>query len=118
MSGRLLGRGGSRVLVTYAVAATLTACSSGDEVEVGSASAASTSRQLTLGVDSCGDELEVDVKEELEAVHVLITRRAGPGDGENACRDTVRVKLKSPLGERTVVDDSTGEQVQVGEPSD
>jgi hypothetical protein len=71
----------------------------------------SSSNQLSISLASCKGEHyvhQVRVNETSTEVHILVTkievsRRAG-----SSCSDGVIVKLATPLGQRRVIDDSTG----------
>lgn len=70
--------------------------------------------RLVLIVGTCGGEPELDVLREQDAaveVTVVSTRRFG-GAGED-CRDPLEVTLEAPLGDRHLVDATTGENVNV-----
>jgi hypothetical protein len=70
------------------------------------------SRFLELGVDSCNGEPSASFVESDEAVTVAVTALAPSSDGaRNACLDVVTVKLATPLGDRAVIDESTGRKV-------
>ncbi|TNU75780.1 hypothetical protein FH969_05645 [Miniimonas arenae] len=70
---------------------------------------------LALAVGSCGDEPEVDLLDEQEdavEVAVVSTRTiGGPGSGD--CMDMVEVRLQAPLGERTLLDVTSGDEITV-----
>lgn len=62
----------------------------------------------------CGPELEAEVAEESpESVRLQVTR--GPSDGgpEPACLVSLAIDLASPLGERSLVNDTTGDRLTV-----
>ncbi len=62
-------------------------------------------RTLELGVGSCNAQHTVEVQESADEVRVTVT--ASGGDG-NDCMDGVTVVLRDTLGDRTLVDGSTG----------
>lgn len=70
---------------------------------------------LQLYVDSCNGEPEVTVLEQTDAeVRVEITSTTpAPGWGGNDCLDGLELTLDAPLGDRALVDLSTGDPVQV-----
>ena len=67
-------------------------------------------RTLELGVASCNGEPEVtELVEEDDEVRVEVTSTvSNPGD---ACLDLVEVELQAPLGDRRLIDLSSGKQV-------
>ncbi|HEX6220301.1 MAG TPA: hypothetical protein VF115_04340 [Acidimicrobiia bacterium] len=69
---------------------------------------------LTAIVNSCGGDLTVDVHEDdgLVLVRVLDHRFRLRFSG-NDCQDGVQIPLGVPLGQRNLVDDSSGRQVAV-----
>ena len=71
------------------------------------------STKLEVGVDVCNRNPVVDAEETTEEVRLTATADEPSGDGENDCRDSVDLTLETPLGDRIVVDESTGEQVEV-----
>lgn len=71
------------------------------------------STALEVGVDTCNRNPVVDAEETTEEVRLRVTADEPSGDGAEDCRDSVRLTLEAPLGDRVVVDDSTGEQVPV-----
>ena len=77
---------------------------------------APTSTELQLNVNSCNENLATDVSESATEVRVRVMsdRKLGRSGGD--CADSVTVNLSEPLGTRRVVDDSSGEVVQVQEP--
>ncbi|GAB2466869.1 hypothetical protein [Xylanimonas ulmi] len=70
---------------------------------------------LALVVDTCGAEPEVDLLDEQEEavqVAVISTRTiGGPGSGD--CLDVVEVRLQAPLGDRPLIDVTSGDQITV-----
>lgn len=68
---------------------------------------------LSLVVDTCLEIPQVTALDETDAevrVTVESTRRiGGPGTGD--CRDAVEVTLQASLGDRTLIDTTTGEPV-------
>lgn len=67
------------------------------------------SGELTVAVDACQGDPEVQVEESDEVVRVVATVVV-PGP---ACADGVTVPLDRPLGERRLVDSHTGETIEV-----
>lgn len=72
---------------------------------------------LSLGVQSCNGSPVADVVETSSTVTVTVTATtAGPDGAQHACRDSVVIPLRNPLGDRTLVDGSSGDSVQVALP--
>jgi hypothetical protein len=71
------------------------------------------STQLEVGVDVCNRNPSVDAEETAEEVRLTATADEPSGDGEDDCRDSVVLTLEAPLGDRVVIDESTGERVEV-----
>ena len=83
------GGGGTRIVAAYGLA---------------------DSTRLELSVDTCGAEISVDVEETADEVRIL----AETEGGEKAeCLDSTVVALDEPLGDRRVVDASTGDEVEL-----
>jgi hypothetical protein len=63
--------------------------------------------QLDLGIDSCNAEkIDIQVDESDDAVRIAV-RVTNPAEGDD-CGDTPSVRLDQPLGDRRLVDGSTG----------
>jgi hypothetical protein len=63
---------------------------------------------LHLWVDTCNGDPETDVVETADDVTVTVVSTGGnPGD---ACQDPVTVTLTAPLGNRRLLDGSTGHE--------
>lgn len=61
---------------------------------------------LRLRVDTCHGDPKADVAEDGTTVTItVVSTKRNPGD---ACQDTLDVTLKTPLGDRTLVDGTTG----------
>jgi len=71
------------------------------------------STRLEVSVNTCNRNPSVDAEETSEEVRLTVTADEPSGDGENDCADGDDVTLEAPLGDRIVIDDSTGEQVEV-----
>ena len=71
---------------------------------------------LSVDLDSCNQDSRVAVHEASDAVTLRATakRAWGLSGGRGACADSVRVHLRDPLGERSVVNGDTGEVIDVG----
>jgi hypothetical protein len=63
---------------------------------------------LHLWIDTCNGEPETDVVETAEDVTItVVSTKRDPG---NACQDPVTVTLAAPLGDRPLIDGSTGDE--------
>ena len=96
---------------TFAVAVTvavLVGCSTQERLEL--AELTPDGRSLSFSLSVCNADQDVDVREDEDVVAVSI--RSSRGDG-NDCADGVVVELDAPLGDRTVIDASTGDEVTV-----
>lgn len=71
-------------------------------------------RTLWVAVASCNGNPEVEVDE--SATQVALRARGGTTNDD--CGDIVCVQLEAPLGERAVLDVTTGEPVAVSETGD
>lgn len=72
---------------------------------------------LLLAVDSCAGDPEAAVDESPVEVRVEVVASVPRGTGPS-CADAVEVTLDAPLGDRRLVDDRTGNQVELlGEPA-
>lgn len=102
-------------VVVVAVAVTLTrGVSWRDQVPVTRA-ILSAEDSLTLVVNTCGGEPAIDLlREQNETVEVAVvsTRTFGVPGGED-CLDGVEVQLRAPLGDRNLVDATTGDDLAV-----
>lgn len=69
-------------------------------------------RMLVLQIDACNaDENQVSATEEQELVTISVSTDDPPGGDD--CGDLVIVELADPLGDRPLVDEKTGEPVEV-----
>lgn len=69
-------------------------------------------RTLVLQIDACNaDENQVSATEEQELVTISVSTDDPPGGDD--CGDLVIVELADPLGDRLLVDEKTGEPVEV-----
>ena len=67
---------------------------------------------LVLQIDACNaDENRVSATEEQELVTISVSTDDPPGGDD--CGDLVIVELADPLGDRLLVDEKTGEPVEV-----
>lgn len=71
------------------------------------------STRLELNVASCNENPTAEVVESDTEVRVQVTSGRWFGRNADDSADGVVVTLKSPLGNRTVVDGSTGQTVEV-----
>jgi hypothetical protein len=71
------------------------------------------STRLELNVASCNETPTAKVVESDTEVRVQVTSGRWLGRNGDDCADGVVVTLNAPLGTRTVVDQSTGETVEV-----
>jgi len=96
-------------LGAVAIVAVLAACSTGDERGPQRIVGWSVAHDvLHLWVDTCNGAPRADVVEADDDVTVtVVSTRRDPGD---ACLDAVTVTLTAPLGERTLIDGSTGQE--------
>lgn len=103
-------RHGSSVVAVVAVLA-LGGCGSATRDISGSVYLHEDQVTLTVSVDACSSSTRVEVEESASDVRLHATSdRERNG---NDCRDSVDVTLASPLGDRRVVDDSSGEELTV-----
>ncbi|KGN37608.1 hypothetical protein N803_14390 [Knoellia subterranea KCTC 19937] len=71
---------------------------------------------LALALTSCSSPV-VSVEESDTEVRLTATiDRVGPMGSEDDCADSARVELRRPLGERVVIDQSSGERRDVAAP--
>ena len=71
------------------------------------------STRLELNVASCNENPTAEVVESDTEVRVQVTSGRWFGRNADDCADGVTVVLNAPLGTRTVVDQSTGQTVEV-----
>ena len=71
------------------------------------------STRLELNVASCNENPTAEVVESDTEVLVQVTSGRWFGRNADDCADGVAVTLNAPLGTRTVVDQSTGQAVEV-----
>ena len=95
-----------------AVLVLVTARESGD-VGVRSVNGEPSSRLLGLGIATCNADLSADVEETAEEVRIRVHAE---NDTRNDCRDFIRVTLDDALGDRSVIDERTGEELRVMPP--
>jgi uncharacterized lipoprotein NlpE involved in copper resistance len=69
-------------------------------------------RTLVLNIDACNaDDNRTETTENGDTVTIAVTTDDPPGGDD--CADGVTVELADPLGDRALIDASTGEQVEV-----
>lgn len=108
--GRPLG------LVVAAVVVVTTACAGAHDVAILDAQVYDGGRSLSLGIATCGaSNIEVEVTESETAVNVAVS--AVGGTGGDTCMDGTGVELSMPLGDRVLIDDATGMEVPVFDPT-
>ena len=71
------------------------------------------STRLEVSVNTCNKHPVVEAEETKQEVRLTVTVDKPSGEGEGDCADGDDVTLEAPLGDRIVVDNSTGEQVEV-----
>lgn len=89
-----------------------------DEITIFSASAVEDGRVLVLGLESCNADHRWTIEETPERVTVTVWDDDAPlvrTSGDD-CLDALDVELAAPIGERTLVDGSSGEVVSVEPP--
>lgn len=69
-------------------------------------------RQLEVGVDTCNQDPQVTVVETEDEVRLSSNETLPRGAGDD-CLDNDIVTLDVPLGDRTVIDEATGDEVRV-----
>lgn len=103
VAGRVLGV----VMLTCGVAS----CGSGG-TEIVDVYGLPDSTTLELSVDTCDAlSISVDVEEDADEVRLTVTTEGGDEGPE--CLDSVDVELDEPLGDRRVVDTSTGDELEI-----
>ena len=102
-------RPGPRIALTIGILVVLTACSAHPEIDSW-VLLEPDDKTIHFGVDTCNADLEAAVIELGTQVEVTITAK---NDTTDACRDQLVVTIDNPLGERGLVDGSTGETLEV-----
>ena len=77
------------------------------------ASGDAASTRLELTIDSCNENPTAEVEESAAEVRVRVTSGRWLGRDADDCADGTEVILKTPLGTRRIIDDSTGEVVEL-----
>jgi hypothetical protein len=93
-------------LATLTIA--MSACSSGTDIYFAFVSADGTT--VTIGVAACNADHKVDVDERVDQVVVKVTATNG---SEGDCADAVQFRLSEPLGDRSLIDASDGEEIEI-----
>ena len=86
---------------------------SGDAPHVTEAYGDPGSTDLALGISTCNRHPKVTAIESGDEVRLKVTADKASGGGADACQDGAHVTLKQPLDDRRVVDDATGEVIDV-----
>ena len=86
----------------------LVSCSTNPEISEAYLSA--DGKTIDLGVNSCNDDLSVQVIESETTVEVTVTAK---NDTNDACSDAIKITLEQPMGDRLLIDGSTGETLRV-----
>lgn len=71
------------------------------------------STRLEVSVNTCNRNPKVEAEETTDEVRLFTTADEPSGDGQDDCMDGDDLRLETPLGDRVVVDDATGEEVEV-----
>lgn len=74
------------------------------------------SAELELGVNTCNQNPRAEVEETVTEVRISMVADEIDGDGAGDCSDGTRVTLDEPLRDREVIDNATGESVEVLSP--
>jgi len=100
---------GRQAVTAVAAAVVLVACSSGERRGPQAIVGWSVDDAvLHLWIDTCNGDPETEVIETVEDVTItVVSTKRDPG---NACQDPVAVTLAAPLGERPLIDGSTGDE--------
>lgn len=110
MKQRLAGVGVTSVGAILVV--TLLGGCGSSSVKITAVSGTPDSTRLGVSVDSCGRNAAVSAQESADRVSLSAHEdRQAPWVGHADCLDLVWVTLKEPVGQRKIVDTSTGEAV-------
>lgn len=74
------------------------------------------SHELSFGVNTCNRNPRAIVTETPDKVRIAIEADPVNGNGEAECADSVQVVLSEPLGDRAVIDDATGDALEILDP--
>ena len=101
------------VALAVASVATLAACSS--PVTILGVGLSADGTVLTLSLSACSADLVVEHSVDDEAVMILVRERGSfLGSGGENCADEYTIVLDEPLGDRTVIDEQTGQPLVPG----
>ncbi len=100
----------SRLVVAIGTFA-LVGCSPRNEMAIPAISVDSEATSFEFEVPTCDGSPEAEVIETPEEVRVKVVSTTSPACG-TACIDLVTVRLQEPVGDRKIIDESTGEEVQ------
>jgi hypothetical protein len=113
MSRRRIRTGAVGVATIAAGLVLVAACESSDDVRIGGVNGEPSSSSLFLGLNTCDADLSAEVEETAEEVRIRVhAENNTTGD----CLDGMRVTLDDALGNRRVIDDRTGEELDVTPP--
>ena len=73
-------------------------------------------RELEVAVDTCNRDPDVAALESEEEVRLQVSVARSFALNSNSCRDAAKVVLDEPLGDRRVIDDSNGAELEAQEP--
>jgi hypothetical protein len=71
------------------------------------------STKLSVSVNTCNKNPVVEAAETSDEVRLTATADEPTGNGQDDCMDRDGLTLRAPLGNRIVIDNSTGQQVEV-----
>jgi hypothetical protein len=94
----------------------LVGCSTADRPSVATVTGTRDSTTLQVQADTCNQSPSIRAEESEEEVRLVVT--ASEGDGSECLDPAEPVVLDVPLGERTLVDDATGEVLRLAAPED
>ena len=97
------------VALVGAVVVGLSGCSHGP-VDIQRASVSPDGRTLQLIVGACNADLTAVVEESEDTVEITVTAR---NESQNTCAEGIQVTLDSELGDRSVIDGSDGDALEV-----
>lgn len=85
----------------------------GEEPRILNIYGAPESTGLELVIDTCNQKPQVEIAESPDEIHLTVTAAKVEGNGRNDCADNAEVNLAEPLGDRRVIDNATGESLDV-----
>ena len=91
----------------------LAACTERGAPEIVAVYGDAASTRLEVGVGTCNVNPVVLAQETTYEVRLSVTADEPSGDGTLDCQDSDRLRLEEPLGDRAIIEDSTGEQLDV-----